>query len=99
MAGGTNVGTSARQSLRELFSPIANRGPTAIAFACAALAVPVFFTLRTHLIWEDFLITYRYSENLARGIGLVYWPGERVYGFTSPLNTLLPALFAALFSA
>ena len=60
----------------------------------ACLAIPLFFTVYTGQVWEDFFITYRYSENLARGLGLVYSPGEHVHGFTSPLNTLLPALFA-----
>jgi hypothetical protein len=83
-----------RLSLRELFSPFAWRSPVFIGLLCAAAAIPVLFALYTHLAWEDFLITYRYSENLARGHGLVYTAGERVYGFTSPLNTLLPALFA-----
>jgi hypothetical protein len=57
-------------------------------------AIPLFFVFSTGLVWEDFLITYRFSENLARGQGLVYSPGEHVHGFTSPLNVLLPALFA-----
>ena len=43
---------------------------------------------------EDHLITFRASLNLATGNGLVYQPGERVHSFTSPLGTLLPALFA-----
>jgi hypothetical protein len=59
-----------------------------------AAAIPLLFAFYTHLAWEDFLITYRFSENLARGRGLVYNPGERVLGFTSVLNGLLPALFA-----
>src|SRR5437899_2242148 len=33
---------------------------------------------------EDAFITYRYALNLALGHGLVYNPGERVMGFTSP---------------
>jgi hypothetical protein len=49
--------------------------------------------LYTRFVWEDFLITFRFSENLAAGRGLVYNPGERVFGFTSPLNGVLPALF------
>jgi hypothetical protein len=69
--------------------------PAAVpAVVAASLLVPLVFTFYTRLIWEDFFITYRFSENLARGHGLVYSPGEHVYGFTSPLNTLLPALFA-----
>jgi hypothetical protein len=62
-------------------------------------AIPLCFTFATGLVWEDFLITYRYSANLAHGQGLVYTPGEHVHGFTSPLNVLLPALFAWLSGA
>jgi hypothetical protein len=70
--------------------------PLVIALAAAALiavAVPVGFALFTGQVWEDFLITYRHSRNLAEGHGLVYEVGERVHGFTSPLNVLLPALW------
>jgi hypothetical protein len=52
--------------------------------------------LGTRHVWEDFFITYRHSENAVAGRGLVYQAGERVHGFTSPLNVLLPALFHAL---
>ena len=45
-------------------------------------------------MWEDYFITFRSSLNLATGHGLVFQPGERLHTFTSPLGTLLPALFA-----
>jgi len=68
-------------------------------FLGVAAALPIYFTLNTKLAWEDFFITYRYAENLARGQGLVYSPGEHVQGFTSPLNTLIPAFFAFVLQA
>src|SRR5262249_35158503 len=43
-------------------------------------------------IWEDYFITFRHSQNLCEGKGLLYNPGERLHGFTSPLGTLVPAL-------
>lgn len=49
------------------------------------------FALFTRHIADDFLIAYRYSVNLAQGHGLVYTPGERVQGFSSPLGVLVPA--------
>ena len=52
------------------------------------------FAAYTRHAWEDYLITFRASLNLATGSGLVYQAGERVHSFTSPLGTLLPALFA-----
>jgi hypothetical protein len=57
----------------------------------AAVILPIVFVVYTGEIWEDFFITYRFSENLANGRGLVYSDGERVHGFTSVINTLLPA--------
>ena len=92
-------GRSLRHSLAQLWPPLKGRSPWFLASLGLAAAIPIFFALYTRLAWEDFFITYRYSENLARGHGLVYNSGERVYGFTSPLNTLLPALFAAVLCA
>jgi hypothetical protein len=41
--------------------------------------------------YDDPYITYRYARNLADGVGLVFNPGERVLGLTSPLFALLLA--------
>jgi hypothetical protein len=62
----------------------------------ALAAVPLGFALYTGQVWEDFFITFRHSQNLVDGQGLVYNPGERVHGFTSPIGVLLPALCDAL---
>src|SRR5215471_5904363 len=61
-------------------------------FAIAACLVPLSYALYTNHIWEDFFITFRQSQNLVEGKGLVYNAGERVHGFTSPIGVLLPAL-------
>jgi hypothetical protein len=37
---------------------------------------------------EDAYITFRFARNFANGFGLVFNPGERVFGFSSPLWTL-----------
>ncbi len=60
----------------------------------AALVVSLAFAAFTAHVWEDYYITFRASLNLATGHGLVFQPGERVHSFTSPIGTLLPALFA-----
>lgn len=60
----------------------------------AAVVVSLAFAAFTGHMWEDYFITFRASLNLANGHGLVFQPGERVHSFTSPLGTLLPALFA-----
>lgn len=58
----------------------------------AAFLIPLLFALGTDHLWEDFFITFRSSQNLVHGHGLVFQPGERVQTFTSPLGTLVPAL-------
>ena len=68
----------------------------AVALAAALVLFGAALKLYTGHVWEDFLITFRFSENLVEGKGLVYQPGERVLGFTSPLDGLLPALFKAV---
>src|SRR2546426_5066617 len=65
-----------------------------LLMAGIAALVCVGFAAYTGHIWEDYFITFRSSLNLATGHGLVFQPGERVHTFTSPLGTLLPALFA-----
>lgn len=45
---------------------------------------------------DDAFITYRYAENLLSGHGLVFHPGERVLGTTTPLYALLCASAGAL---
>jgi hypothetical protein len=63
-----------------------------LLFLLAAFLTPLGYAWYTNHVWEDYLITFRHSQNLCEGHGLVYRPGERVHGFTSPLGTLLPAL-------
>ena len=69
-------------------------GPGAV-FA-VAVGIALAFALFTDQRWEDYYITFRVSQNLARGAGLVYQSGERVHAFTSPLGVLLPALISWL---
>ncbi len=60
--------------------------------AGAVILAALTYSLITGQMWEDFFITFRHSQNLCEGKGLLYNPGERVHGFTSPLGTLLPAV-------
>lgn len=69
------------------------------AAICVVLyAVVVRFAIlrATHSATEDFFITLRYAENISSGHGFVYNPGEHVLGTTTPLYTLLLALFHRL---
>ena len=64
-----------------------------VVFALA-VAIALGFALFTDQRWEDYYITFRVSQNLAKGNGLVFQPGERVHAFTSPLGVLLPAFIS-----
>jgi len=55
-----------------------------------ALALILMWPLRGYLT-DDTFIHLRYAQHLARGQGLVFNPGERVYGCTSPLWVALLA--------
>jgi len=63
-----------------------------LLFCVVAFIIPLCYIFYTGHIWEDFFITFKFSRNLAEGNGLVYEPGIRVHGFTSPFGVLLPAL-------
>lgn len=73
----------------------------AVLPAIAILAIPVaaFLILPRALGTgpvDDTFIFLRYAENFASGQGLVFNPGERVEGYTSPLWVLLLGALAAL---
>ena len=63
-------------------------GPTLLAALVLAWA--------NRFVQDDAFISFRYAENLARGQGLVWNPGERVEGYTNFLWTLAIAVGAAL---
>jgi hypothetical protein len=48
-------------------------------------------------LFDDAMITMRYADNLVQGHGLVWNPGERVEGFSSPLWVFVLAGFRACF--
>jgi arabinofuranosyltransferase len=65
-------------------------------------ALPGLIGLLTLLAWhnrfvqDDAFISFRYADNLARGLGLTWNPGERVEGYTNFLWTLALAGAARL---
>jgi len=61
-----------------------------------AIVARAGIAIATRFTFEDFYITLRYVENIAHGRGFVYNPNERVLGTTTPLYTLLLALFTAM---
>jgi len=56
-----------------------------------SILLAVLFKSRSY---DDPYITYRYADNLRRGFGFVYNPGERVQSTTTPLFTLLLAILS-----
>jgi hypothetical protein len=48
------------------------------------------------LAYDDAFISFQYARNLGRGLGLVFNLGERVWGFTSPLQMLILGLLTSL---
>ena len=62
----------------------------------ATVAVRLVFNILTRFTADDAFITYRYAENMAMGYGFVYNEGQRVLGTSTPLFTLMLALFSFL---
>lgn len=72
------------------------RRRTALILGVALLVLALEVRAFAGLPHDDAFIAYRYAENLALGHGMVFNPGERVLGFTSPLHVLLAALLHVL---
>jgi hypothetical protein len=56
----------------------------------------VLFFFFSHWGNDDAFITYRYAANLEQGLGFVYNPGQPILSTSTPLFTLLLALFGKL---
>jgi hypothetical protein len=69
-----------------------NRKICLALFALTIIARLVVSNLTNYAV-DDAFITFRYAENIAAGNGMVYNLGEKVLGTTTPLFTLLIALF------
>jgi arabinofuranosyltransferase len=64
-----------------------------VVWSAIALAVTALYG---HFAADDFFITMRYAQNLARGSGFVFNPGERVFGVTEPAQVVVLALLDRL---
>jgi arabinofuranosyltransferase len=62
----------------------------------ATVAVRLVFNILTRFTVDDAFITFRYAENMAMGHGFVYNEGQHVLGTSTPLFTLMLALFSLL---
>lgn len=74
--------------LGELLDPRAPYLIPALLLVVTRVALSVFVPNPA----EDAYITFRFARNLANGFGLVFNPGQPVFGFSSPLWTLWMAL-------
>ena len=66
------------------------------AAASASLLVACWAAWRRAWVCDDAFISFRYAENLVRGFGLVFNPGERVEGYSNFLWTMWCALGLSL---
>jgi arabinofuranosyltransferase len=69
----------------EMADPLARRAHVALAAVVVALLVLAW--LHRNIV-DDAFIMFRYADQLTRGAGLVWNPGERVEGYTNFLGTL-----------
>lgn len=65
--------------------------PALAALIAAAAAFAVFRAFQLAWVCDDSFISFRYADNLVRGLGLVYNAGEYVEGYTNLLWTLMIA--------
>ena len=77
------------------FQRMLSRHALALAAIAAAVLVAAVFAPATY---DDGYITYRYADNLARGRGFVFNPGESVLGTSAPGYAALLALLATVSS-
>jgi hypothetical protein len=69
----------------------ANRRARRAALAVVAALTVANMALLRGVRLDDAYITFRYGQNLARGLGLVFNPGEHVLGTTAPGHAFLVA--------
>jgi hypothetical protein len=71
--------------------------PELFAILTLALLLRILWIAITGYAEEDAFITFRFARNLSQGLGFTYNPGERVYGTTTPLFTLIMTPGIAIF--
>jgi hypothetical protein len=75
---------------------IRKKGNTILAGVYLAIVTIALFILFRSWSYDDPFITYRYADNLHRGLGFVYNPGQQVLSTTTPLFTILLAVMEGL---
>ncbi|HVV51795.1 MAG TPA: hypothetical protein VHO06_19155, partial [Polyangia bacterium] len=85
------VGVAALVALSPWLSRLLERRAARLGALAVAIAAALVAAWRVKWVADDAFISFRYAENLARGHGLVWNPGERVEGYTNFLWTVLLA--------
>jgi arabinofuranosyltransferase len=67
----------------------------AVVLITLAVAATAAKWARSPVVYDDAYISYRYADNLVRGHGLVFNPGDRVEGYSNFLWVMLAAATAA----
>lgn len=67
-----------------------------LTLIAAAILLRILFAVYSGYAQEDAFITFRFARNLADGLGFAYNPHEPIYGSTTPLLTLMLALWLRL---
>lgn len=71
--------------------------PEGFAILTLGLMLRILWISITGYAEEDAFITFRLARNLSQGLGFTFNPGERVYGTTTPLFTLIMTPLIAIF--
>ncbi|NLH47082.1 MAG: hypothetical protein GX444_00615 [Myxococcales bacterium] len=70
--------------------------PVRVFLLTAGFGILFFIVRIREAIFDDSYITYRYARNIARGLGPIFNPGEKVEGCTTFLQMTVLAPFIAL---
>jgi len=89
---GDRTSTAARSGTEKL----SRNGIAVSAIVCGALLLRASFEFDPPCTLDDAFISFQYAKNLASGAGLVFNPGDYVWGYTAPLYVLLLGGLGAL---
>ncbi len=83
----------------KVLNPRVSAALPVLGLIAAGIALRLAWIAYTNFTDEDAFITFRFAQQIASGKGFVYNPGERIYGTTTPLFTLLMAAWLRLLTA
>ena len=97
-AAGHGVGHDPHRARADARTLARHRSPALARAGLLALACALYLfgVARANFVSDDAFIAFRYARNLARGLGLVWNPGERVEGYSDFLLVVVLAGFHRL---